>query len=350
MTVNRKRLVFFERFFHPIANQVLESADDIELVRLELSSPEAENWAEMSRACGYHASGRTEMVDTWLGGETLLARCPNMLAMCSTGAGYDVIDVDACTARGVIVCNQGGTNHEAVAEHAIGMILSLSKKIGLGNRALMRSAAPDRFALLGNDIQSKTVGIVGLGNIGTKTAKFCRAFDMDVIAYDPYLSAEVIGERGARKVDWPALLAQSDFISVHCPRSRETVGMFDGAAFAQMKPSAYFINTARGLIHSEGALLEALQRQQIAGAGLDVFDEEPPPSDHPLLQLDNVIATPHIAGATHEGAREMSRASAEQWIDILRGRVPPRLINPEAWPLYSDRFEAILGFRPALLP
>ncbi len=303
----------------------------------------------MERACGYHVGARTELVEPWFGSTALLARCPDLLAMCSTGAGYDVIDVDACTAHGVIVCSQSGTNNEPVAEHAIGFILALSKKMGLTNRALLRGAAGNRYDLMGNDIQHKTVGIVGLGKIGTRTAHFCRAFDMEVIACDPYLTAEQIAERGARKVEFAELLARSDFVSVHCPRTQETIDLFDAAAFAQMKPSAYFINTARGRIHSEAALLEALRRGQIAGAGLDVFDVEPPPADHPLLQLDNVMATPHIAGGTHEAAQNMSRAAAEQWIDLLRGRVPPRLVNPEAWPLYAERFERVLGFRPDAL-
>ena len=349
MVWNRKRLVFFERFFHPIAEEILGGQDDIELVRLQYDTDVAVNWREMERACGYHVGARTELVEPWFGNSALLARCPDMLALCSTGAGYDVIDVDACTAGGVIVCSQSGTNNEPVAEHAIGFILALSKKMGLTNRALLRNAASNRYDLMGNDIQHKTVGIVGLGKIGTRTAKFCHVFDMEVIAYDSYLTAEQIAERGARKVEFAELLARSDFVTVHCPRTKETVNLFDAAAFAQMKQSAYFINTARGLIHNEAALLGALQRIQIAGAGLEVFDIEPPPADHPLLQLDNVMATPHIAGGTHEAAQNMSKAAAEQWIDLLRGRVPPRLVNPEAWPLYSERFERVLGFRPDAL-
>ena len=113
-----------------------------------------------------------------------------------------------------------------------------------------------------------------------------------------------------------------------------------------MKPNAYFINTARGGIHNEQALIEALNARRIAGAGIDVFDVEPPPPDHPLLHMDNVMASPHIAGGTVETMHNMSRAAAEQWIAVLRGKVPPRLVNPEVWPLYSDRFETIIGYRP----
>jgi D-3-phosphoglycerate dehydrogenase len=346
MPMNRKPLVYFERWFDPIAARILSEQDDIELIRLEYAASEPDNWAEMSRACGYQVGARTELVEPWFGSAGLLARCPNMLALCSIGAGHDVIDVDACNAAGVIVCNQSGTNNEAVAEHAIGLMLALSKKISLTNRMLLRGEANSRYALIGNDLQHKAAGIVGIGKIGSRTAKLCGAFDMTVLAYDPYLTEQEVAARGAAKVTLPALLDRADFVLVHCPRTAETLGMFGAAEFTRMKPSAFFINTARGMIHKEDALLDALRRQQIAGAGLDVFDTEPPPADHPLLLLDNVVATPHIAGATVESNRSMSVAAAEQWIGLLRGRVPPRLVNPEAWPRYSERFREIIGFLP----
>jgi D-3-phosphoglycerate dehydrogenase len=346
MSVNRKRLVFFERWFDPVAETVLEAEDDIELIKLRYADPEAENWAALSVACGYQVSARTELQAPWFGNAELLARGPRLLALCSAGAGFDVIDVDACTAAGVIVCNQSGTNSEPVAEHAMALMLALTKKVGASNRALLLGTAQDRLLFSGNNIKGKTVGIVGLGQIGRITAKYCAAFDMRVLAHDPYLDAQEIAQRGAEKVDFPTLLAQSDFITVHCPRNAETMGMFDDAAFAQMRPNAYFINTARGRIHDEAALLRVLQANKIAGAGIDVFDEEPPPRDHPLLHMESVIATPHIAGGTVETMHDMSVAAAEQWIGLLRGRVPPRLVNPEAWPAYSRRFAEIIGIRP----
>jgi D-3-phosphoglycerate dehydrogenase len=349
MAINRKRLVFFERWFDPIAEEILDAQDDIELTRLHYADPEQDNWQSLALACGYQTAARVELQEPWFGTADLLSRCPMMLAMASAGAGYDVIDVDACTAAGVIVCSQSGTNSEPVAEHAIGLMLALTKRMGSTNRAMMRGSATDRFQMTGHDIKRKTAGIVGLGQIGRLTAKYCAAFDMRVLAYDPYLTEAQIAERGAVKVDFPTLLAQSDFISVHCPRNKDTLNLFGAAEFAQMKPNAYFINTARGRIHDEAALLDALKAGKIAGAGLDVFANEPPPADHPLLHLDNVIATPHIAGNTAESLYAMSKAAAEQWIELLRGRVPPRLVNPEAWPLYSDRFERIIGYRPDAL-
>jgi D-3-phosphoglycerate dehydrogenase / 2-oxoglutarate reductase len=346
VTVNRKRLVYFERWFDPVAEEILSAQDDIDLVRLSYVDPEAENWAALATACGYQISARTELKEPWFGNASLLARCPRLLAISSAGAGYDVIDVDACSAAGVAVVSQSGTNSEPVAEHAIGLMLALTKRVGYTNRALLAGTANDRWLLTGNNIKGKTVGIVGIGQIGRLTVKFCRAFDMRVLAYDPYLSAEEIVARGGEKVDFPTLLSESDFISVHCPRTAETLGLFDTDAFARMKPTAYFVNTARGRIHDEAALLAALNSRRIAGAGIDVFDEEPPPPDHPLLHQENVIATPHIAGVTVETFYDTSKAAAEQWIGLLRGRVPPRLVNPAVWPLYSERFERIIGFRP----
>lgn len=343
---NRKRLVFFERWFDPIAEQILGAQDDIELVRLRYGAPEAESWSALAMACGYQIGARTELQEPWFGTSELLARCPRMLALCSTGAGYDVIDVEACTSAGVIVCNQAGANSEAVAEHAMALMLALTKRIGVTNRLLLRGDANDRYAMTGADIKGKTVGIVGIGHIGRLVAGYCGAFGMRVLACDPYLDAGEIAARGADKVDLATLLDRSDFVTVHCPRSDETLGMFGAAEFARMKPGAFFINTARGRIHDEGALLDALAQGVIAGAGLDVFDAEPPSPDHPLLLRDEVIATPHMAGVTQESVHEMSRQAAEQWIALLSGRVPPRLVNPEAWSTYSARFEQIVGSRP----
>jgi D-3-phosphoglycerate dehydrogenase / 2-oxoglutarate reductase len=347
---SRKRLVFFERWLDGVAEEVLGAEEDIELVRLRYADPEVDNWAALASACGYHVSSRNELREPWFGTSELLSRCPRLLALCSTGAGFDVIDVDACTEAGVVVCNQSGTNSEPVAEHAVGLMLSLTKRIGAAHRAVLRGDVHDRFRLMGSDIRGKTVGIVGIGHIVRRVARYCQAFDMRVLACDPYLDAGEVAARGAEKVDLATLLQRADFVTVHCPRSEETEGMFGAAEFARMQPGAFFINTARGRIHDEGALLDALERGAIAGAGLDVFDVEPPPADHPLLRRDDVVATPHIAGATHEAVHEMCRASAEQWIALLRGQVPPRLVNPEAWPLYSDRFEAIAGVRPEPLP
>jgi len=346
-TNSRKRIVYFKRWMDPVAEEVLGGRPEIQFERLELEGDEAGNWAALQNAHGYQSLPRTESGERWFANRDFLARCPGLLAVCSAGAGYDVIDVDACSDAGIIVCSQAGTNNEAVAEHALGFMLSLSKKIAYSDRMTRRGKVADRWDLRSNDIFGKTVGIVGLGHIGGQLAKICRtAFQMPILAYDPYLDAATIRARGGEKVELDELMARSDFVSINCPRTPETIGMIGAKQFALMKPSAFFVTTARGGIHDEAALADALRAGQLAGAGLDVFNVEPPPADHPLLKFDNVIATPHVGGITFEATKNTARASAEQWIDIFEGKVPPRLVNPAVWPRYSDRFEKVFGFRP----
>lgn len=351
MVANIKRLVYFEEFMDPAAVAILSDRPEIELVRLEYATPVDDNWAEISRAHGYQTQSRVELREPWFANEAMFARCPSLLAVSSTGAGYDMVDVDDCTKAGIIVVNQSGTNKEGVAEHALGLILSLSKKIALSERAMRTVPNMNRRLYQGNDIRGKTLGIVGIGNIGTRVSELCRGlFGMNVLAYDPLLTAEQVAARGGTQVGLEDLLRRSDYVTVHCPRTKDSFGLFGAAQFALMKPTAYFVNTARGGIHDEAALAGALAKGQIAGAGLDVFLQEPPPLDHPLLAFDNVIVTPHNAGMTDESILEMVTATAHQWIALFAGRVPPRLVNPEAWPLYSQRFAELLGYAPDPLP
>jgi D-3-phosphoglycerate dehydrogenase len=351
-----KRLVYFERWTDPVAEKLLGGHPDLELERLALAGDARENWARLERTHGYQALTRTEAAtrpgigEQWLPGAELIARCPELLAVCTPGAGYDVVDVAACSEAGVIVCNNSGPGAESVAEHALGFMLALSKKIALADRALRRAPIADRNRFRGREIRGRTLGIVGLGQIGARLAQLCRGpFEMTVLAHDPYVSAEQAAARGAQRVELTELLERSDFVVLTCPLTRETHGMFGRAAFARMKPGSFFVTTARGEVHDEDALRDALASGRIAGAGLDVFQREPPPPDHPLLAFENVVATPHVAGITDEAARDLARAAAERWLAIFAGAVPAGLINPEAWPRYAERFEKLLGFRPAEL-
>jgi D-3-phosphoglycerate dehydrogenase len=169
---------------------------------------------------------------------------------------------------------------------------------------------------------------------------------MTVIACDPYLDAATKRERGAEKVEADELLRRADFVSINCPLDDGSRGMIGAREFALMKPSAYFINTARGFIHDERALADALRNKKLAGAGVDVFDKEPPPKEHPLLAFDNVIASPHMAGVTYEARANMGKIAAEQMIMMLDGKRPPRMVNPQVWPVYCKRFEETFGMRP----
>lgn len=346
----KRNLVYFENWIDPGWMPVLAPHKDIVVTRQSYAAPHADTWRDIAGAHGYQIAPRTELKQPWFGSAEMIARCPDLLAISSTGAGYDVIDVDACTAAGVIVVNQSGTNSDAVAEHAVALMLALANKIVISDRDIRKVKDLKRFEYVGVELRNKTVGIVGLGEIGRRTAAICKAaFNCTVLAYDPYLTAEQIAARGAQKAELDDVFRRSDFISVHCPRTSETFGMLGAPQFKLMKPTAFFVTTARGGVHKEDDLFAVLKNGAIAGAGVDVFLDEPPPLDHPLLTLDNVIATPHIAGVSQDALRAMAVGAAEQWITIFAGGVPPRLINPQAWPKYVARFEKILGIRPPAL-
>jgi D-3-phosphoglycerate dehydrogenase len=246
----------------------------------------------------------------------------------------------------VIVCNNSGPGREAVAEHALGFMLALAKKIVVADRAIRLARVQDRTALRSTELLGKTLGIVGVGQIGSRLIELCAPFAMTVLAYDPYLTADEARARGAEKVELDDLLERSDFVHLNCPLTPETEGLMGPDQFARMRPTAFFVTTARGRVHDEVALHDALVDGTIAGAGIDVFHDEPPDPSHPLLALDNVVASPHTAGITVEATRDIAQASAEQWLTIFGGKVPPRLINHAVWPAYADRFDARFGVRP----
>lgn len=351
MATNIKRIIYFHYRMDPTAARIKELRPDIDMFRREMEVDIEDSWGELARTHCYHVSGRTELREPWFADKRMFARAPNLLAVCSLGAGYDTINIADCNEAGIIVCNQSGANKEAVAEHALGLMLALSKQIAQANAAMRREKDLERFHYAGNDILGKTVGIIGLGNIGSRVAELCGGlFKMTVLAYDPFLSTEKIAAKGAIKVGLDELLERADFVTMHTPLTDLSSNLIGYDQIKRMKRSAYLINTSRGGTYNEDDLVRALKEGLIAGAGLDVFIDEPPPTDHPLMAFENVIVSPHNAGITHEALANVAIFAADQWIDILDGRVPPRLINPEAWPKYCDRFEKILGFRPPSLP
>lgn len=345
---NSKRVFYVHRLAHQSFADVLAARPDVRLDRLENASPPEAAEAVLAAAHVYQiGSARDELAPGFHAHAALLARAPNLLVVSTNGAGYDTVDVPACTAAGVLVVNQAGGNREAVAEHALAMLLALSKRIVEADRTMRRGAVTTREALMGRDAFGKTIGIIGLGHVGRRLSELCRGLlSMRVLAYDPYLSEMEIQERGAEKVELDALLRAADFVSVNCPLTAETRGMIGAREYALMRPHAYFITTARGHIHDEAALVEALREKRIAGAGLDVWEKEPPPADHPLLAFDNVLASVHTAGVTHEARSNVGRIAAEQVLAALDGKRPARIINPQAWEAYAARFERAFGFKP----
>jgi D-3-phosphoglycerate dehydrogenase / 2-oxoglutarate reductase len=349
MSVNNKRVFYVKYLAHPIFAEILKARADVRLDRLENESPDEVSAPILTAAHVYQiGAARDELARHFHVDADLLRRAPNLLLVSSNGAGFDPVDVEACTAAGVVVVNQSGGNANSVAEHAVGMLLTLSKRIIEADRALRREANVERNALMGTEAQGKTIGIVGLGNVGRRIAELCRGLlHMNVLAYDPFLSATEMAARGGEKVELDDLLRRSDYVSISCPLTKDNRGMIGARQYALMQKHAYFITTARGFIHDEAALAEALRNKQIAGAGLDVWAKEPPPPDHPLLQFDNVLASPHTAGVTKEARENMGRIAAQQVLDALDGKRPPRIINPEVWPAYVKRFERAFGFAPA---
>lgn len=350
MTQPRARIFYFERWIHSAGPELMAREPEMELIRLEQDMPPERIAQVLASAHGYQiGSTRDELLEPYWGARALLARSPELLVISAHGAGYDTVDVDDCTAAGVIVVNQSGANREAVGEHVLGMMLCLTKRMIETDRALRRDRDWYRDDFVGHDFVGRTIGIVGLGNTGSRVAELCGApFGMRVIAYDPYIAPADFAARGARRAaTLEELLAASNFVSINCPRTDETEAMIGAREFALMRPGAIFVTTARGGIHDEDALAAALGRGHLAGAGLDVWDPEPPALDHPLLAFDNVILSPHVAGATDESRRKAAEWAVEQWRGIWRGERPPRLINPEAWPAYAARFERIRG-RPVV--
>lgn len=338
------KLAFFDRWMDPVADKILAAADDVELVPLAQDMPSEQVHRALAGVHGHQTLPKLETRPEWLAGRSLLDAMPNLLAVSSTGAGYDHIDVAACTARGILVVNNSGANAESVAQHAIGMILALMKNMVKLDQMCRREAGVDRFRHVGLELTGKTLGLIGLGRIGGRVAHIAgEVFGMKVIAYDPYIAPDAFAERGAVSAGFDDVFRDADVVSVHCPLTDETRGMIGEAAFAQMRPHAYFVSTARGGIHDETALAATLGAGRIAGAGLDVFEAEPPGPGHPLMAFDNVLVTPHVAGVTDVCCRGMAEAAAGQWRDIAAGGRPPRLINPEAWPRFRERYAETFG-------
>jgi D-3-phosphoglycerate dehydrogenase len=348
MKDNVKRVFYVRQVSHPCYLEIIAQRPEIRLDKLENETPEDVAQPIMAAAHAYQiGSARDELKARFHARRELIARMPNLLVISTGGAGFDTVNVQDCTDAGVLVVNQSGGNAEAVVAHVVAMMLTLSKQIIQTNHALRRGTMHDRSAFTGNDVQGRTIGIVGLGNVDRRVAELCRGlFGMQVIACDPYLDDSTVAERGAVKVALEELLRRADFVSINCPLDDSTRGMIGAKEFALMQPHAYFITTARGSIHDERALAEVLQAKRIAGAGVDVWDKEPPTSDHPLLQFDNVIASPHTAGVTHQARANMGRIAAEQLIMTLDGKRPPRIVNPQVWPVYAKRFEQTFGIRP----
>lgn len=241
------------------------------------------------------------------------------------GTGVDNIDVAAATRRGIVVVNAPAGNSNAVAEHTIALMLALARRI-YPAVASLKAGRWEKRALEGFEVKDKTLGLVGLGRIGMLVASKARGLEMRVIAYDPYVSADRVASAGIDLASLEDVLRRADFISVHTPLSTETRGMIGARELAMLKPTAYLLNCARGGIVDEAALRQALERGQLAGAALDVFEEEPA-TDNPLVGFPSVIATPHLGASTAEAQEHVALDVARSVVDVLAGRIPEGPVN-----------------------
>ena len=259
--------------------------------------------------------------------QRIIEAAPKLRIASRFGVGYDNVDVPALTRKGIPLTIAGEANSVSVAEHAFFLMLALAKQCMGHDRCVRADDWNWRMGMHGVDLYDKTMVILGYGRIGRRLAKRCLAFEMNVLVCDPYVDQEMIRRDGAQPVpDFKAVLPQADFVSVHTPKTPETTGIIGAAELASMKPTAFVINTARGGIVDEDALHGALVTGKIRGAGLDVLNEEPPPADHPLFKLDNVILSPHIAGVTREAADRMAIAAAQNVLDAFDGKLNPDFV------------------------
>ncbi|MEJ8856003.1 NAD(P)-dependent oxidoreductase [Variovorax robiniae] len=244
------------------------------------------------------------------------------------GVGYDTIDVPACTAAGVLLTIAPDGVRRPVATSALTFVLMLAQKVLIKDRLTRTGRWSEKLDHIGTGLTGRTLGSIGLGNIGAELFRLARPLEMNGIAHDPFADPALAASLGVRLVDMETLFRESDFLAVNCPLSDATRGLVSARLLGLMKPTAFLINTARGPIVDERALHDALANGRLAGAGLDVFEEEPTPVSNPLLQFDNVIATPHGICFTDECMRRLAESAFRAVLDVAGGRTPPYVVNP----------------------
>jgi len=257
---------------------------------------------------------------------------PNLRMIVRTGIGIDNVDSDAAAERGVVFCNTPDGPTESTAEHAVALLMAVAKRIIPGHVGMSTGGWPPRSALMGTEVQGKTLGLVGLGRIGRRVAHICGAgLGMRVVGSDPFVSAEAAAQMGVELCSQDEVIAQADFLSLHAPNIPATHKMINRESIARMKTGAYLINVARGPLVDMDALIEALDSDKLAGAGIDVFDEEPPAADYPIRFHPKVVLTPHSASTTGDGRARIEQMAVARVLEFFGGQKPKDICNPAVW-------------------
>jgi D-3-phosphoglycerate dehydrogenase len=326
MTTNKKT-VLCPATMDPAGKSILTARGDVELIEFPVTIASADFQALLAKQAQANASilGATPF------GEKEVAASKGLQVVARIGVGFDAVDVPALTRVKVPLMVAGTANSPSVAEQAMFMILHLAKRGAELNAMVQQNRWNDRFGALPFDLYQKNLLVVGFGRIGTRTTKRAQAFEMNVMIYDPYVDAATIRAAGCEPVTkLEDGLARADFVSIHCPKTKETIGLINADRLAVMKSTAFLVNTARGGIVDEAALHKALTTGKLAGAGLDVYASEPVEPDNPLLKLPNVISAPHMAGVTKEAVARMAVQCAKNVLSVFDGQpIAENVINKE---------------------
>ncbi|HJO82302.1 MAG: D-glycerate dehydrogenase [SAR202 cluster bacterium] len=325
--LSTKRVFVTREHIIPEAIASLRQSVDVE-VWSERSAPPRDVFLRKARESDGMITEITDLVD-----KELLDQAPRLKVVANRAVGMDNIDIGEATAHGVFVSNTPGVLHESCADFTFGLMLSVARNITYGDRRIREGEWKvfDQIPYLGTDVHGATLGIIGMGLIGTAVVRRAQAFDMKVIYFSRNRKPEVEKQLGVEwRPDMDDLLAESDFVSLHVPLTAETQRIIGKRELELMQPHSFLINTTRGPTVDPGALYEAVKTGQIAGAALDVTDPEPIPFDDPLLSLPNVVISPHIASASSSTVRKMGELTAQNVIGALSGTAMPSCVNPEA--------------------
>ncbi len=309
--------------------ETLEKTPSIEIIDMRGKGIEDPDFVEALKSADAVLSGNDLVIN-----DALFDMAPKLKIIAKMGVGLDMIDIDAASRHGAIVFHTPGVNNQAVADHTFALMLAVARKILYCDRSL-REKRWEHTRIMGAELWQKTLGIVGLGAIGRAVAHRARGFDMKIVAHDPFWPDQFAEENRIERMSLEALLEASDIVTLHVPLTSENNQMINIRTLRAMKPNAILINAARGEIVNEADLAQALKDGGIAGAGVDVFEHEPP-TESPLLDLDNVVLTPHTAAFTTEAMNQMNVGVVKQLIDYLDGNRPQFLVNTDVYVPYPS--------------